>query len=619
MPVSSSPENLLITLGTSWAVVPEAFLHPDHHFAAVHVLTTASERIDPGLEQLRAWFADEAPEVALTISRVEGFHHLNSEEDHARFEEVLLRWYLLHSRDAVEPPAICLSGGFKTMSASMQQAAELFGAGSMFHVLCESNPNDAASIAEAHQAGRIDWIELGMRQGWPALRHLASPDFPLRIEGEIAFVPAELTLRAHVANLLGQSQNIAASWDALERLPFKSLATLPRHQLDWLAQPVDPDADRAWIHSLPKVELHCHLGGFATHGDLLDRVRAAAEHPATLPALKELPHPEGWPVPCRWVVPEGSTHLQEYMKLGDNNGSALLRDPGCLQRQMELLYRHFQEQNIRYVEVRCSPGNYASQERDRSAWDVLSQLIETFTALMKAARKDEAAVSTHVNLIIIATRRDRGDFRTAISRHLSLAVTASEHWRDPHGCRVVGVDLAGFEDPTTRPHYFREDFTAVHRAGLAVTIHAGENDDAEAIWSAVFDLNARRIGHALHLIDSPALRESVAARRVGVEMCPYANLQIKNYPMSPVPGDPAAYPLADYLRQGIPVSVNTDNIGISAADLSQNLALAAQLCPGLTRFDLLGLIRCAAETAFLSAPQREELLAQLDREIPRRS
>src|SRR5690606_34186178 len=107
--------------------------------------------------------------------------------------------------------------------------------------------------------------------------------------------------------------------------------------------------------------------------------------------------------------------------------------------------------------------------------------------------------------------------------------TAAQHWEKLSQCRVVGVDLAGFENEETRAHYYRDEFTAAHRCGLAVTVHAGENDDAEAIWRAVYDLSARRLGHALELLSAPDLLRSIAERGVTVEMCPYANYQIKGY------------------------------------------------------------------------------------------
>ncbi|MDP0491026.1 MAG: transposase, partial [Verrucomicrobiota bacterium JB023] len=219
-----------------------------------------------------------------------------------------------------------------------------------------------------------------------------------------------------------------------------------------------------------------------------------------------------------------------------------------------------------------------------------------------------------INLIIIGTRQPGGDYRTQIIKHLMLAVTAAEHFGEGSRCRVVGVDLAGFEDPSTRSHYFRDDFLPVHRAGLSLTVHAGENDDAEAIWSALFDLSAMRLGHGLSLHESPALLRSVAQRRIAIEMCPYANLQIKGYPLddevSQAP-EKARYPLLRYLRAGVAVTVNTDNIGISAASLSDNLLLAARLCPGLTRLDVLHLLRNAVEHSFLEQNEREELLARI--------
>jgi adenosine deaminase len=173
------------------------------------------------------------------------------------------------------------------------------------------------------------------------------------------------------------------------------------------------------------------------------------------------------------------------------------------------------------------------------------------------------------------------------------------------------VDLAGYENITTRAHHYRDDFRAVHRCGLALTIHAGENDDAEGIWSAVFDLNARRVGHALSLGESPDLLRSFADRRIGIEMCPYANLQIKGFPLDAEEINKNTYPLLAYLNAGIPVTVNTDNIGISAASLTENFLLLSRLCPGITRLQILQLLRNALDQSFLSSSEKSSLLAKM--------
>lgn len=598
---------LLVSLGTSPAIVPEAFLLPGADFTAVHVLTTASVK-EEDLDFIAHWFESRAPRVTLTITRVAGFLDFKSEQDHFQFEEVLYRWWLEKRPDS-GLPHVCLSGGFKTMSAAMQKAAAVLGADEVFHVLCDlanaQQPKTAEEIESALSDDHLHWIRLGSEDGWPQLRGVNAADYRLEIvkeEGRARWVKAlDSAFRGFLREIVTRSHNISGAWERIGHLPFPVLATWSAAELNWLAHRVDPETDREWIAKLPKVELHCHLGGFATHGDLLHAVRSAAKFPAELPAF------ESPPLPAAWPMPDEPVSLPDYMKLGDANGSRLLRDPGCLRRQCELLYRHLhEEQHVCYAEIRCSPANYASE--GRSPWQVLGDIKAAFDDCMRERP------GCQVNLIVIATRKEKGDYRAAISRHLALAISAAEHWTRPEECRVVGVDLAGFEDITTRAHYFREEFTGVHRCGLALTVHAGENDDAEGVWRAVFDLNARRLGHALHLIDSPELMCSVADRGIGVEMCPYANYQIKGFRPMAGKGD---YPLKRYLDAGIRVTVNTDNIGISAASLTDNFLLAVGMCPGLTRLDLLHLLSHGTHAAFLSPKAREELRQRIQDQLPR--
>jgi adenosine deaminase len=239
---------------------------------------------------------------------------------------------------------------------------------------------------------------------------------------------------------------------------------------------------------------------------------------------------------------------------------------------------------------------------------VLAAIRDHFQRCMEAHHS-----ACHVNFILIGTRRERGDYRVAISRHLALAVTAAEHWTNENECRVVGVDLASYEDASTRAHYFREEFNAIHRCGLALTVHAGENDEAEGIWRAVFDLNTRRLGHALHLVDFPELMRSVADRGIGVEMCPYANYQINGY--APMQGR-GEYPLKRYLEVGIRATVNSDNIGISAASLTDNLLFAARMNPTLTRLDMLRLKANALAVVFVGPAQRARLQQVCESTLP---
>lgn len=608
--VHANPRKLLVSMGMSWAVVPEAFHFPGANFDEVYVITSDGPAVEAGIAAVRDYFRNRNG-VRLTVMRVAGFVDLRDERDHRLFEEVVFRWVWRHRVDG--PLTVCLAGGFKTMSTVLQTAAEVFGADEVFHVIADPAVNSAEAVDRAVEEGAISYIPLGAQPGWPQGDFLEPQFYELdetRLDGDdlVRIAPAvsgserDGALSGAIARIRARSMNVISAWPKLGELPFHQLATWSARDLGWLSEPLQPETDRAWVAKLPKVELHCHLGGFATHGDLLDAVQRAADRPDVLEKKGSPPLPGGWPFPS---APIG---LERYCTLGDANGSALLTDPGCLRRQCELLFDHLLDQQVHLAEIRCSPANYAAD--GRSAWKVLEEIKTTFDACTKAN-----GAPLKVNLIIIATRRDGGDFRSDIARHLSLAVTAAEHWRYDAGCRVVGVDLAGFEDPTTRAELFRADFTAVHRCGLALTVHAGENDDAEAIWQAVFSLNARRLGHALELGKSGQLLRSVAARGITIEMCPYANLQIKGFPLDARAGVSNDYPLASYLAAGASVCLNTDNIGISQASLTDNYLLAARLCPGFTRMDLLRCLRHAADGTFLESPERGKLIAKLGKAI----
>ncbi len=241
---------LLVSLGTSPAIVPEAFLLPGVSFSAVHVLTTASVK-ESDLDFIAEWFAAKAPSVSLSFTRVAEFTDFKSEHDHFQFEEVLYRWWLVN-RPTGESPHVCLSGGFKTMSAAMQKAAAVLGAAEVFHVLCDlpfqQQPKTAEEIETAQASDHLHWIKLGGESGWPQFRALPADHFPLtetHREDAVRWVSApDSAFRDHLREIVERSHNIAGSWENLADLPFASLATWTAAQLQWLRQPLDPLADR---------------------------------------------------------------------------------------------------------------------------------------------------------------------------------------------------------------------------------------------------------------------------------------------------------------------------------------------------------------------------------------
>jgi adenosine deaminase len=91
---------------------------------------------------------------------------------------------------------------------------------------------------------------------------------------------------------------------------------------------------------------------------------------------------------------------------------------------------------------------------------------------------------------------------------------------------VVGVDLAGneYDHP---PELFKEAFEVAHRAGLGITIHAGEGTSEQAaqnIINAVTVCHATRIGHGVAARNRPDILRLLRERGVSIECCPTSNV-----------------------------------------------------------------------------------------------
>jgi len=510
---------------------------------------------------------------------------VNTEKAYKELEKQLIEDFYEISKDE-KVKYVFVGGGHKFCSLALQKCATIFGADDIFHMFFNgergTEPVYISDINDAIKNKKLLYASLGQERGWPAINLISQ-------EGK--------NLYERVIEIGGKLTSVTT--DSVNEYPFECITLLPDKAIYWLeSQLTDEDVD--WIIMLPKTELHCHLGGFATFGKPLESVRLAALH--SIPDTKPIENPKGWPFPDRHI------DLQAYMNLGDNNGSTLLKDWGCLEKQIELMYDYFLKENIRYAEVRCSPNNYATDKKN--GIEVTEFIQDCFNKCMDKALKQKKSFC-HVNILIIGTRI-LNNIKDSVKAHIDIATHLAAESPGIPKCSVVGMDLAGYEHESTRAEYYQSDFSPIHRKGIALTIHAGENDDAEGIWQAIFQLNTRRIGHGLHLYQSEPLIRSVINRKIGVEMCPYANYQIKGFfPMA----DKPEYPVLDYLYAGVQVTINTDNIGISSAGLTENYMLLVKLVPEIKRMDVLKMIRNGIDQAFVTYQHKQHLFKYFNQRI----
>jgi adenosine deaminase len=92
---------------------------------------------------------------------------------------------------------------------------------------------------------------------------------------------------------------------------------------------------------------------------------------------------------------------------------------------------------------------------------------------------------------------------------------------------VVGIDIAG---PAVDGFQFA-DYASIYaecrRAGLGLTVHAGETGGADEVREALEALEPDRIGHGVHSADDARVLDMLHERGTVLEVCPSSNLNTR--------------------------------------------------------------------------------------------
>jgi adenosine deaminase len=169
---------------------------------------------------------------------------------------------------------------------------------------------------------------------------------------------------------------------------------------------------------------------------------------------------------------------------------------------------------------------------------------------------------------------------------------------------VVGIDLAGNEAEFSADS-FLSIFKDARKAGLHITIHAGEWGGAGNIRQAILDFEAERIGHGVRILEDPTVVALAREHATPLEMCLSSNYQ------SGVVPSIQAHPFPAILAAGLNASLHTDDPGISQITLSSEYQLACEMCQ-LPLQMLFNQILSAAHAAFLKPDHRQELIKELE-------
>ncbi len=89
---------------------------------------------------------------------------------------------------------------------------------------------------------------------------------------------------------------------------------------------------------------------------------------------------------------------------------------------------------------------------------------------------------------------------------------------------MVGIDIAGPVVEGFRFADYRDVIDECRRAGLGITIHAGETGGADEVEEAVESLDPARIGHGIRSATDPRVMAMLRERGIVLEVCPSSNL-----------------------------------------------------------------------------------------------
>lgn len=295
-----------------------------------------------------------------------------------------------------------------------------------------------------------------------------------------------------------------------------------------------------------------------------------------------------------------------------------------LDERLATVARRARMQNLQYLELMAAPADdllgatAAKCSLKEGPERALKQLRPALDAYVAAARQDLDLLDREIaRRLTLQPPISRAQSPLTIRYLISGLRTASDDqifgtWAAAFALmkadrRVVGVNLVAPEDaPLARRGFDRHmqllDFLWKKFDHPNVTLHAGElnlalspmEDMTNHIRKSIEIGHAKRIGHGTAVAwedDVEGLLRKMREQRVAVEVCPTSAAVILG-----VEGD--RHPFQLYRRAGVPLTLNTDDEGVSRSNITMEYVLAVKAW-GLSYRDLKELARNSIEYSFL--------------------
>src|SRR6202165_2567772 len=331
----------------------------------------------------------------------------------------------------------------------------------------------------------------------------------------------------------------------------------------------------SFIDGMPKAELHVHL-----EGTLEPDLSFALAHKSGI----ALPYESPEALLRAYDFHDLSSFLAIYYK-----GMSVLQDETDF---FELTWRYLlkaRDQNIVYAEMFFDPQAHTSRG---VPFDVVIRGIR------RAQEKAAAELEVETQLILCFLR----DMSAESAMQTLEQALPYKHW-------LIGVGLDS-DERDNPPLKFAEVFARARREGFKLTMHCDVNQQNTLVHirQVLDDIRVDRIDHGVNSLEDPALCAVIKERGLGLTVCPVSNRFCTQ--------DLTAGHIRRMLDLGMRATVNSDDPAYFRAYLNENLR-ALHEEGGLSKQELVKLVRNGFEVAWLDEARRDAYLERLNQHVSR--
>lgn len=325
----------------------------------------------------------------------------------------------------------------------------------------------------------------------------------------------------------------------------------------------------AFIQGLPKVELHLHIEG-SLEPDLMFELAGRNN--------VEIPFNSPEEVQAAYQFED----LQSFLDIYYQGANVLINEQDFFDLTWAYLLRCKQD-NVIHAEIFFDPQTHTARG---IAFETVINGIDK--AMQKG--REELGISSQIIMCFLRHLDQDSAFET-----LKQAL--------PFKDKIIGVGLDSSEQGHP-PEKFKEVFEAAIEHGFLTVAHAGEEGPATNIHNAMKLLGVSRVDHGVRCVEDPELVKQLIEDRTPLTVCPLSNTKLKVFE------DMSDHNIVDLLRQGLCVTINSDDPAYFGGYMTDNFMAVAEALP-VSQEELQAFSLNAIEASFITDEEKQRLVDQV--------